>query len=180
VKRLATIVCLAAIIGTASAAGFDRPGLDCNLLGPTYPCSPYLLYPPGQELRLTIRVPRSDNDGAQTTQAQARGEIDSIAQLFAALRSCWITLPDEEARPGMEITVRFALKRDGNMLGPPRLTYGTKGASQKQRDTYYRMIIDSLNRCTTFPLSRGMAGAIAGRPLLIRYIDTRGTRRAGE
>jgi hypothetical protein len=34
--------------------------------------------------------------------------LDSIREMFAALRSCWVPPPKEEARHGMEYTIRFA------------------------------------------------------------------------
>jgi hypothetical protein len=33
--------------------------------------------------------------------------------------------PKDEARHGMEYTIRFAFKRDGTVIAPPRMTYST-------------------------------------------------------
>ncbi len=43
--------------------------------------------------------------------------------MFAALRECWVPPPKDEARHGMEYTIRFAFKRDGEVVAPPRMTY---------------------------------------------------------
>jgi len=174
----------AALLSTAPAAAQTKPsypGINCNLYGPRHFCDPYLLSPSGQDLRLTITIPTAgepqrDKDDAGLAQG---GEIDTIRALFAALRACWIAPPEDKVRPGMEITVRFSLNRNGNIIGRPHLTYTTKGVSAEQKSTYYQMIAEGLSRCTPFRLSKGMGGAVAGRPLVIRYIETRGTRRAG-
>jgi hypothetical protein len=147
-----------------------RPGMDCNLLGPNYPCEPYLLYRPGQDLRLTVR---SQPDAKESPAAQGES-IGTIAALFDALKGCW-TPPADGARPGMEVSVRFSLNRHGNLIGEPRFTYFSKAATSEQRKLYRRAVRESLQSCTPLPLSPGMGGAIAGRPLSIRYIDNRNT-----
>jgi hypothetical protein len=176
---------LSAVILSATPAsaqsGRAMPGIDCNFYGPRHFCEPYLLYPPGQDLRLTIQIPVPEEHQAESGASDSGSpeEIDSIRTLFAALRRCWVAPPEDKVRPGMQITVRFSLNRNGTIIGQPRLTYTTKGVSAEQKDAYYRMIIDGLSRCTPFRFSKGMGGAIAGRPLVIRYIETRGTRKAG-
>jgi hypothetical protein len=165
-----------ALIFSAPAAAQQMPGFDCNLYGPTQPCAPYLLYPPGQDLRLT--VPSRDAEG-RPDRTRDGSEINNLRELFAALRACWAPPPLEVALPGMELTIRFSFDRAGNIMGKPRFTYVSRIASAEQRDLYRRAVIDSLMDCTPLPLTRGMGGAIAGRPLVIRYIDDRNTRRAG-
>ena len=48
--------------------------------------------------------------------------------MYAALRTCWMPPPKDLARHGMEYTVRFALKRDGEIMAPPRVTYSSHDA----------------------------------------------------
>jgi hypothetical protein len=45
------------------------------------------------------------------------------------------------------------------------------------RDTYRESIDAALQRCTPLHFSEGMAGAVAGRPIAIRYVDERTTDR---
>lgn len=156
----------AAALGLAApAAAQSRPGFDCNLYGPTEACDPYLLYPPGQDLRLTIRA--HEAEGAPP----AAGPIDTLRDLFAALRACWH--PPAEPRPGMQISARFSFRRDGNLLGMPRFTYVDRAASAAERARYRRAVTDGLAACTPLPFTPGLGGAVAGRPLVIRYIDDR-------
>jgi hypothetical protein len=46
----------------------------------------------------------------------------------------------------MQMTVRFSFKRSGEMIGAPRTTYATAGASADIRDTYLKAINASLLR----------------------------------
>ena len=50
----------------------------------------------------------------------SRETLDSIGAMYAALRACWVPPPKDEARHGMEYTIRFAFKRDGEIVAPPR------------------------------------------------------------
>ena len=93
--------------------------------------------------------------------------------MYAALRGCWVPPLEEQARPGMEMTVRFALKQDGEMIAPPRVTYATRGVPPEIRDIYFNAIMDALHRCTPLPLTEGLAGEITGVPIAVRFVDDR-------
>ena len=67
----------------------------------------------------------------------------------------------------------IGFKRDGQLIGTPRMTFVTPDASSKDRDTYRRAIDAALDRCTPIPFSNGMGGAIAGRPIAVRFVDNR-------
>jgi len=99
--------------------------------------------------------------------------LDSIKDMFAALRDCWVPPPKDAARHGMEYTIRFAFKRDGEMIAPPRMTYSSHDAPAKMRDTYRDAIDAALKRCTPLHFSAGMGEAIAGRPIAVRFVDDR-------
>jgi hypothetical protein len=72
----------------------------------------------------------------------------------------------------MEYTIRFALKRDGTLIAPPRMTYPSHDVPA-MRDIYRTAIDTALNRCTPLYFSMGMAEAVAGRPIAIRFVDER-------
>jgi hypothetical protein len=141
------------------------------------PCLPYYLPPLGQDLRLTIVS--TDENGSQTEHGEVSGgdehPLDSIRDVFAALRSCWVPPPKEEAHHGMEYTIRFALKRDGTIIAPPRMTFSSHEASAETRQVYREAIDTALRRCTPLHFTDGMAGAVAGRPIAIRFVDDRST-----
>jgi hypothetical protein len=143
-----------------------------------HPCMPEIEYPIGQDLRLTIvspapEPPAADSGHDDGSEAGGEHKLDSIANLFAALRGCWVPPPEDEARPGMQMAVRFSFKRNGEIIGTPRVTYTSPDAPQDARDTYRSAVTASLERCTPMPFSKGLGGAIAGRPIAIRYVDNR-------
>jgi hypothetical protein len=93
--------------------------------------------------------------------------------MFATLRACWVPPPKEEARHGMEYAIRFAFKRDGTMIAPPRMTYSTHEVPNETREVYRDAIDAALKRCTPLHFTADMAGAVAGRPIAIRFVDDR-------
>jgi len=186
---------LAAAVPTAQAQPLNRlppARAPCSVLSgypchPSFcgvfhlgPCFPYYLPPFGQDLQLTI-VSTDDNasehvkEGADSDAERIPDDrkLDSIGDMFAALRACWVPPPKDEARHGMEYTIRFAFKRDGEMIAPPRLTYASHDAPSPVRDLYRDAVDAALRRCTPLHFSAGMAGAVAGRPIAIRFVDNR-------
>jgi hypothetical protein len=197
--RDATVVILTTIGLAAPEAWAQTPQSQCSVLSgipchPSFcgvfhrgPCLPYYLPPFGEDLRLTI-VSTDDNEPASGNAAadQSRGDqagndnataddhrLDSISAMFAALRACWVPPPKDEARHGMEYTVRFAFKRDGEIVAPPRVTYASHDAPADVRDVYRDAVNAALKRCTPLHFSDGMGGAVAGRPIAIRFVDNR-------
>jgi hypothetical protein len=187
--------------GMTTAALSQTPQSQCSVLSgrpcyPTFcsvfhggPCLPYYLPPIGEDLRLTIvsadDEPVGNNAGAaKNDQAGSENEtaddhpLDSISAMFAALRACWVPPPKDEARPGMEYTIRFAFKRDGEIVAPPRVTYASHDAPADVRDVYRDAVNAALKRCTPLHFSDGMGGAVAGRPIAIRFVDNRSTGNA--
>jgi hypothetical protein len=191
--------------GMTSVAWSQTPQSQCSVLSgrpchPSFcgvfhrgPCMPYYEPPFSEDLRLTIissdDEPAGDNAGAAKSdqtgdQAGSENEtadehpLDSISAMFAALRACWVPPPKDEARPGMEYTIRFAFKRDGEIVAPPRVTYASHDAPADVRDVYRDAVNAALKRCTPLHFSDGMGGAVAGRPITIRFVDDRGTGNA--
>jgi len=153
------------------------------------PCFPQYLPPIGENLQLTI-VSTDDNDpgnnpggAGKSGDASTTGDnadktteqepLDSIGEMYAALRACWAPPPKDSARHGMEYTVRFAFKRDGEIVAPPFVTYASHDASANVRYVYRDAVNAALARCTPLHFSDGMAGALAGRPIAIRFVDNR-------
>lgn len=155
------------------------------------PCFPYYLPPIGEGLRLTI-VSTDENDpttksGGDTDKSGGEADtsggnadttaddhtLDTIRDMFAALRACWVPPPKNEARRGMEYTIRFAFKGDGEMIAPPRRTYSSQDAPAAVRDVYRDAVDAALKRCAPLHFSKGMAGAVAGRPIAVRFVDNR-------
>jgi len=135
------------------------------------PCIPEIDYPYGENLQLTIEtVPPHD---AAAKYQKPDHDLNTIGDLFAALRSCWTPPPADTAREGMQISVRFSFKRSGELIGPPRMTFATAGAPADVRDTYLKAINSSLDGCLPLKFTGGLGGSLAGRPIAIRYVDNR-------
>jgi hypothetical protein len=135
------------------------------------PCIPEIDYPYGENLQLTVQTVPPQDDKAQYQKPDH--DLDTIGDLFAALRSCWSPPPADSARENMQMTVRFSFNRSGAMIGAPRMTYATAGAPADVRAAYLKAINASLNACAPLKFSDGLGGALAGRPIAIRYVDNR-------
>jgi hypothetical protein len=135
------------------------------------PCIPEIDYPYGENLQVTVDSVPSREDAAKYQKPDH--DLDNIGDLFAALRSCWSPPPADSAREGMQMTVRFSFKRSGELIGVPRLTFATAGVSADTRATYLKAINASLDACVPLKFTGGLGGALAGRPIMIRYVDNR-------
>ena len=175
------------IVATAAAMLAAEPaGAFCSVFS-RHPCAPAVCSvfhrgacipdygtPVGQDLRLTVEsavapaasVPRDDNEGSEH-------KLDTIRAMFDALRACWVPPTKDEALAGMQMSVRFAFKRSGEIIATPRVTYATPGVPPETRDVYRGAIAAALERCTPLHFTDGMAGAIAGKPIAIRFVDDR-------
>jgi hypothetical protein len=135
------------------------------------PCIPEIDYPYGQNLQLTVQSAPSQADAAKYRKPDH--DLDSIGDLFAALRSCWSPPEAASARQGMQMSVRFSFKRTGEIIGTPRVTYAMAGAPAEVRATYLKAINASLSACVPLKFTGNLGGAIAGRPIAIRFVDNR-------
>ncbi|MGV7213580.1 hypothetical protein [Bradyrhizobium sp. UFLA05-112] len=135
------------------------------------PCITEIPFPFGETLQVTVETVPSQADSAKYQKPDH--DLDTISDLFAQLRSCWSPPSTDNAREGMQMSVRFSLNRSGRLIGPPHLTFATAGASADTRTTYLDAINASLNACLPLKLTDGFAGALAGRPIAIRYVDNR-------
>jgi hypothetical protein len=152
-----------------------RDGQPCT---PTFcsvfnhgPCIPGIDYPYGENLQLTIQSVPSPDDAAKYRKPDH--DLDTIGDLFAELRSCWSPPPADTAREGMQMSVRFSFKRSGEIIASPRLTFATAGVPADTRATYLKAINASLAACAPLKFTGGLGGALAGRPIAIRYVDNR-------
>ena len=177
--RLVAICLIGMSIGISAADARPRRQIDatpfshapCSVLDgrpctPTFcsvfnhgPCIPEIDYPYGENLQLTIESVPPQDQAAKYQKPDH--DLDTIGDLFAALRSCWTPPPAETAREGMQMSVRFSFKRTGEIIAAPRLTFSTVGRPGRYPQ----------------PLSEGDQ-CLAGR-LRAAEIHRRARRRAG-
>src|SRR4030081_3566908 len=142
------------------------------------PCIPEIDYPYGENLQLTIETVPPQDQAAKYQKPDH--DLDTIGDLFAALRSCWSPPPADSAREGMQMSVRFSFKRSGEIIAAPRMTFSTAGVPADTRATYLKAINASLDACLPLKFTGGLGGALAGRPIAIRYVDNRELRKQAE
>jgi hypothetical protein len=113
-------------------------------------------------------------DFASVGRAAAEGpQVDNIEEMFARLKQCWKAPLLSAGDPGMQITVLVSFKRNGEILGHPRITFESRDASDDERIVYRTAVMETLQRCSPMPFTRGMGDAVAGRPLTLRFDDRR-------
>ncbi len=98
--------------------------------------------------------------------------VDRIRDVFRAIEACWQP-PAGSGYSGQEITLRIAFKRNGEVLGMPKITYYRAGTEAEQREPFTRSVREAFVRCTPLPFTEGLGGAVAGRPFLFRFVDSR-------
>jgi hypothetical protein len=101
--------------------------------------------------------------------AEPPAQVDSIRDMFARLSACWKPPAPSRAKPGIDITVMVSFNRAGEILGHPRITYQSEQADDNDRLMYRIAVMETLQRCTPMPFTEGMAGAIAGQPIKVRF-----------
>ena len=185
-RRMVTylIVLSAGLLITAPSSGRERRHIDATPYSPCgvlsgEPCTPStcsvfnygLCYPYGENLQLTIESAPPQDQAAKYQKPDH--DLDTIGDLFAALRSCWTPPPAESARAGMQMSVLFSFKRSGEIIAAPRLTFSTSGVPADTRSLYLKAITASLEACVPLKFTGGLGGALAGRPIAIRYVDNR-------
>ncbi|MGY2049899.1 hypothetical protein [Methylobacterium sp. JK268] len=134
-------------LGAAAAPAAAQIGFDGD--------PPFLSLP--TTLRATVRVP--------VDRAGLVVPADTLAQLYPALAACW------SPPPGLgraQITLRLSLARDGRLEGPPRVTYASLPPDQR------RPLVEATRRalqaCTPVAITAGLGGAVAGRPIALRFV----------
>jgi hypothetical protein len=198
-RPIPVVLAIAAIAGAVEAMGAGAAHAQCSVFSrhPCVPgvCSVFSRHPCvgapldtyGENLQLTIvstgpdQPTDSPTHGADATSGadtpardpDGKQQLNTIREMFAALRACWVPPPQNEARPGMQMSVRVSFKRSGEMIGAPRTTYVSPDAPPEARNLYHDAILAALDRCTPLRFSAGLGGALAGRPLAIRYVDDR-------
>ena len=102
--------------------------------------------------------------------AAAPAEAQSIAanslpDLWRGLSRC-MGAPGDNA--GSELTVVFALKRDGSLLGTPRITHSHLIGDVEAQKNFVALALGALEKCLPVKITDELGGAIAGRLFSIR------------
>jgi hypothetical protein len=141
-------------------------------------CTPEALFPFSQQLQLTIKSGDTPPKSSDTPPADAQAgaapkKLNTIREVFTALRGCWVPPAEDQVSPGMQLSVRLSFKRNGEPIGEPRLTYVTPGISERDRQNFWEAVRATLHRCEPLAFTNELGGALAGRPFAIRFVDNR-------
>ena len=116
-----------------------------------------------ETLRATVRVPL----GGLSEHAKP---ADTLRELYPTLAACW-KVPRGLFRTGeAEITTRFALRRDGSVIGTPRVTFSTPNANTRAQRILADATLAAIRRCTPARITPALGAAIAGRPIALRFV----------
>jgi hypothetical protein len=140
-----------------SCGVFSRPG-----------CSPELLFPLNQVPLLKVEA-----HAGPPAPVDREHPVDRLNEIGPLLSKCLELPPENEAQAGMQLALKLAFKRDGELLADPRFTYVTHDAPEKAKAAYEAAALDMLKRCTPLPLTDKFGGAIAGRPLVVAIKENR-------
>ena len=121
-----------------------------------------------------VLVACATNAAAQAPQ----GQINTLNELGAALRACWIPPSLARSRAGMQVTVQMSFRRNGELFGKPKITFESSGASDDERLAYRIAVADMLKRCASLPFTDALGNAVAGRPFTMRLVDDRKLKQA--
>ncbi|MBV8765249.1 MAG: hypothetical protein JOZ66_10070 [Hyphomicrobiales bacterium] len=169
---LVSAACLISISTGASAQLTEF----CQFTGNPGPCGPYDQYQDsiGQELRMTLMLLPQGKTATEPPAAAAPTplpqKLNTIRDVFGALRACFAGAPFEENSEDLAATIRFSFTRDGHVLGEPRFTYVQSGVSARAKQKFEQVIGHALFSCAPFSFTEGLGGALAGRPLSIRIV----------
>jgi hypothetical protein len=99
--------------------------------------------------------------------------IDTLREINQTIGACWRP-PPGSGYSGQEITLRIAFKRNGEVLGHPKITYYRKGSGgDEQRESFSRSVREAFVRCSPLPFTERLGAAVAGRLFTFRFIDSR-------
>jgi hypothetical protein len=144
---------------------------SCGVFGG--PCSPQIVLPVRQ-----VPVLKVEGHAGPPESVDRDHPLDRLNEIAPLLSKCLELPPDAESQAGMELALKLAFKRDGELLADPRFTY-THDASQKVKEAYHAAALDMLKRCTPLPITDSFGGAIAGRPFVVAIRDARDLKSGG-
>ncbi len=104
---------------------------------------------------------------ATSVEAEAAA-ANSLRELFSQLRACVGTRSGGAAS---ELTIIFALKRDGSLFGKPRIVHSRLAGDPPAQRAFVAQAIGALAKCLPMNITDDLGGALAGRLFSIRIGD---------
>jgi hypothetical protein len=95
----------------------------------------------------------------------AGAPANTLPEMWRALQAC-VRVPSKSV--GSELTIVFALNRNGTLQGQPRITYSHLVGDLDTQKAFIAAAIASVAECLPIQITDGLGGAIAGRLFSIR------------
>jgi hypothetical protein len=93
---------------------------------------------------------------------------NTLRELYAAVGEC-VKAP--AGLPGSELTILFSLKRDGSLLGRPRIPHTKLLGDPSDQTAFVRNVLAAFDKCLPLSITEGLEGAVAGRPMSFRVVS---------
>lgn len=97
--------------------------------------------------------------------------MTSMDQVGNAILVCW---KPPAGIVQSSVTLRFSLKRDGSLIGPPRATAINVSGDDNARKQFIAAAIDAVNRCTPVELAPDLAQGIGGQTFAMEFASVDG------
>ena len=125
------------------------------------PGQPYLLKVLTEDLSFVQMLP-PQGDGST-------GPINLPRDIADRLGRC-MAVPASLPAGGLTATIKISFRSNGALLGPPVLKHVNVPPGSALRSQVMRGLRDAVIGCTPLPFTPALGSAIAGRPVLIRFI----------
>ncbi len=128
---------------------------------------------PGQAVRPVPPQPAPRDiagtiDGSGSPPAPG-ASVNSLSEIAPAIGRCWVLPPLPRHVTGGMVTVRFSLRRNGSVIGTPRVTWQSGQMEPAMENSLKASALEAVAKCTPLNLSSGLGGSIAGRPISLRF-----------
>jgi hypothetical protein len=92
---------------------------------------------------------------------------NTLLELFGKLNHCLMT---PKGIIGSELTIVFSLRRDGALLGKPKITFAKLPEDVSDQRKFAEGVETAFDKCLPVAITDGLGGAIAGQPLSMRFV----------
>ena len=97
--------------------------------------------------------------------AQDAAPANTLVELRRQFGGCLATKPLGPV--GSQVTITFAMKRDGSVFGKPRVTFSHLEGGAETRRGFMNDAERAVDACLPLKVTPSLGGAIAGRPFFI-------------
>jgi hypothetical protein len=96
----------------------------------------------------------------------AAAPLNTVDEVGAAIRACW------SAPTGSKdsfVTLSFSFKRDGTLIGPPRVSGISVAGDADARKQFVDAAIAAVTQCVPLEFAPGLAAGMGGRVLTMQF-----------